>query len=108
VRHLASDSYQHARFANCGLQLLEEAGARDLVEYVDGLSEIVLPELWRQELTFDLAFVDSNHRFEAVFIDLFYLLAKLRLKLTSSPERRVQVTATRHSCKACYRLDLRS
>jgi predicted O-methyltransferase YrrM len=73
VRHLAMDPYQRTRFANCGLQLLEEAGVRDLVDYVDGRSELVLPDLLGRGSAFELAFVDGNHRFDAVFVDLFYL-----------------------------------
>lgn len=71
--HVAIDPYQHSRFGDCGLQLLEDAGVRGLVEHIDGRSEIVLPELLNSEATFDFAFVDGNHRFDAVFVDLFYL-----------------------------------
>jgi predicted O-methyltransferase YrrM len=71
--HLAIDPYQHSRFADCGLQLLEDGDVRGLVEHMDGRSELVLPELLKSEARFDLAFVDGNHRFDAVFVDLFYL-----------------------------------
>jgi predicted O-methyltransferase YrrM len=73
LHHVAIDPYQ-SRFANCGLQLLEDAAVRDMVEHLEDRSEIVLPRLLDHGLaTFDLAFVDGNHRFDAVFVDLFYL-----------------------------------
>lgn len=72
-RHLAIDPYQHSRFGNCGLQLLEDAGVRDLVDHVEGRSEILLPDLLRRGMSFDFAFIDGNHRFDGVFVDLFYL-----------------------------------
>jgi hypothetical protein len=33
TRHVTIDPYQAGRFANCGLQFLEEAGVIDLIEY---------------------------------------------------------------------------
>src|SRR6266540_2885123 len=56
-----------------GLQVLQDAGIRDLVEHHPVGSEVVLPRLAAEGTQFDLAFVDGNHRFDAVFVDLFYL-----------------------------------
>ncbi len=67
------DPFQPTRFANCGLQTLEEAGVRDLVEYHEEMSQIALPAFVKEGRQFDFAFVDGNHRFDAVFLDLFYL-----------------------------------
>ena len=73
VRHVAIDPYQRTRFANVGLQLLDEAGVADIVEFLEDGSEIVLPRLLGERRSFDLAFVDGNHRFDGVFLDLMYL-----------------------------------
>ena len=77
--HVAIDPYQHTglpghitRFRGRGLALLEEAGVRELVEFHEEGSEIVLPRLLADGRTFDLAFLDGNHRFEGVFLDLIY------------------------------------
>lgn len=43
---------------------------RDLVEFHAEESQIVLPRLLAEARRFDLAFVDGNHRFEGVFLDL--------------------------------------
>jgi predicted O-methyltransferase YrrM len=73
ARHVLVDPYQATRFANCGLQVLEDAGVAELVEYHPESSEIVLPRFLSASRSFDLAFVDGNHRFDGVFLDLVYL-----------------------------------
>jgi predicted O-methyltransferase YrrM len=72
-RHVVLDPYQETRFANLGLQSLDEAGVAHLIEYHPKGSEIVLPHFLAEGRSFDLAFVDGNHRFEGVFLDLIYL-----------------------------------
>jgi predicted O-methyltransferase YrrM len=79
ARHVATDPYQFAglpihrtTYAGVGLKILEDAGVRDLVEFHAEESQIVLPRLLADGREFDLAFLDANHRFEGVFLDLFY------------------------------------
>ncbi|HEX2379038.1 MAG TPA: class I SAM-dependent methyltransferase [Gaiellales bacterium] len=76
--HVAIDPHQSTRFAGCGLQALAEAGLAPMVELVAEPSEIVLPRLLAEGRTFDFAFVDGNHRFDGVFLDLVYLGRLLR------------------------------
>ncbi|MGH2759063.1 MAG: class I SAM-dependent methyltransferase, partial [Actinomycetota bacterium] len=76
ARHLAIDPYQTngpdgRGFASCGLRHLEEAGLISIIEHAAQESQIALPRLLAEERTFDLAFVDGNHRFERVFLDLY-------------------------------------
>jgi predicted O-methyltransferase YrrM len=66
-RHVAIDPN---RLESLGT--LEEAGVRELVEVHAEESEIVLPRLLSEGRRFDLAFIDGNHRFEGVFLDLVY------------------------------------
>jgi predicted O-methyltransferase YrrM len=73
ARHVVIDPHQSTRFANCGLQFLEEAGLAYLVEYHAEQSQIALPQFLSEGRGFDLAFVDGNHRFDGVFVDLVYL-----------------------------------
>ena len=73
ARHVAVDPHQATRFAGCGLQFLEEAGLADLVEHHAEESQLVLPRFVSEGRSFDLAFVDGNHRFDGVFLDLVYL-----------------------------------
>jgi predicted O-methyltransferase YrrM len=78
ARHVALDPYQGTRFADCGLQFLEEAGVAEMVEHHPEQSEIALPRFLGEGRSFDLAFVDGNHRFDGVFIDLIFLGRLLR------------------------------
>jgi predicted O-methyltransferase YrrM len=78
-RHVAIDPFQFrglrgqtTKFRGAGLELLEKAGVRDLVEFHEQESQIVLPRLLAEGRSFDLAFLDGNHRFEGVFLDLIY------------------------------------
>lgn len=73
ARHIAIDPYQATRFANCGLQFLDEAGVAALVEHHAEESQIVLPRFLGEARRFHLAFVDGNHRFDGVFLDLIFL-----------------------------------
>ena len=72
-RHVVIDPHQATRFSDCGLQFLEEAGVAGMVEHYAEVSETALPRLLGEGRSFDLAFVDGNHRFDGVFVDLFYL-----------------------------------
>ena len=79
VGHVATDPYQFSAlpmhqttYVGVGLQILEEAGVRDLVEFYAEESQIVLPRLLAEGREFDVSFLDGNHRFEGVFLDLIY------------------------------------
>jgi predicted O-methyltransferase YrrM len=73
ARHVVIDPNQSTRFANCGLQFIDDAGVSELIDHHNEQSQIVLPRLQSERRTFDLAFVDGNHRFEGAFVDLVYL-----------------------------------
>lgn len=73
AHHVTIDPNQQRGFSGAGLQLVREAGVADLVEFHEAPSELLLPRLVSEGRTFDLAFVDGNHRFEHVFLDLTYL-----------------------------------
>jgi len=73
ARHVAVDPYQATRFGDCGLQVLEDAGVASLVEHHAAESQLALPRFLSEGRRFDLAFVDGNHRFDGVFLDLVYL-----------------------------------
>jgi predicted O-methyltransferase YrrM len=72
ARHVAIDPHLPNSHVDAGLRTLEEAGVRGLVEFHAEGSEVVLPRLLAEGRRFDLAFVDGNHRFEGVFLDLAF------------------------------------
>lgn len=71
--HVAIDPHQATSFADCGVQLLEEAGVVERVEIHAEDSRLLLPRFAREGRPFDFAFIDGNHRFDGVFLDLMYL-----------------------------------
>jgi len=78
ARHVVVDPFQARSFAGRGLRALDEAGVISLVEFHAELSQIALPAFLREGRRFDFGFVDGNHRFDSVFVDLFYLGRLLR------------------------------
>ena len=78
ARHVTLDPYQEERFGGVALQLLEDAGVRDLVELREEESQLALPRLVAEGRTFDLAVADGNHRFDGLFVDLVYLARLVR------------------------------
>lgn len=78
VRHTAVDPFQTSSFASLGRQHLAEAGVANLVEVHEEESQLVLPRMVAEGRSFDFAFVDGNHRFDRVFLDLVYLGRLLR------------------------------
>lgn len=74
----AVDPNQESAFHNAGVGALDDAGVGAMVEVLIAPSQIALPELRATGSTFDFAFVDANHRFDGVFVDLVNLAALLR------------------------------
>lgn len=78
AKHVVIDPYQSTRFGDCGLQFLDEAGVAGLVEFHPDESQLALPRFVSEGRQFDFAFVDGNHLFDAVFVDLVYLARLVR------------------------------
>ncbi len=78
ARHVVVDPFQAQSFSNRGLQALDEAGVISLVEFHAETSQIALPAFLQEGRRFDFGFVDGNHPFDSVFVDLFYLSRLLR------------------------------
>jgi len=72
-RFITIDPNQYSRFLNVGLQLLREVGVIEHVDFHKDPSEIALPRLITAKEKAEFAVVDGNHRFEHVFVDLFFL-----------------------------------
>jgi predicted O-methyltransferase YrrM len=77
-RHVAIDPFQAESWNGAGLRTLREAGVEDLVEVIEEESQLALPRLVAEGREFDLAFVDGDHRFEGVFLDLYFMSRLVR------------------------------
>jgi len=78
--HIAIDPgpvYHHGTevLDRCGLGLLnlERCGYRDMVEFHEAPSELVLPDLLKRGQRIDFAFVDGWHTFDHCLLDFFYV-----------------------------------
>jgi predicted O-methyltransferase YrrM len=72
-RHVAIDPFQAESWNGAGLRTLKEAGVEEHVEVIEEESQLALPRLVAEGREFDLAFVDGDHRFEGVFLDLYFM-----------------------------------
>src|ERR687891_2565196 len=77
-RHTAIDPFQRESWNGAGLRTLREAGVEDLVDVIEEESQLALPRLVAEGREFDFAFVDGDHRFEGVFLDLYYMTRLVR------------------------------
>jgi predicted O-methyltransferase YrrM len=107
IGHVALDPYQfeslpvhRTLYEGVGVAALEEAGVRDLVELHVERSETALPRLLAEGRSFDLAFIDGNHRFEGVFLDLAYCGKLLRPGAVVFVDD-TQLPAVRHAVRFC-------
>jgi predicted O-methyltransferase YrrM len=72
-RHIAIDPFQQESWNGAGLRTLREAGVGDVVQVIQEESQLALPRLVADGRQFDFAFVDGDHRFEGVFLDLYFM-----------------------------------
>jgi predicted O-methyltransferase YrrM len=77
-RHVAIDPLQRESWNGAGLRTLREAGVEELVEVIEEQSQLALPRLVAEGREFDFAFVDGDHRFEGVFLDLYFMTRLVR------------------------------
>ncbi|HKP21835.1 MAG TPA: class I SAM-dependent methyltransferase [Thermoleophilaceae bacterium] len=77
-RHVAVDPFQAASWNGAGLRTLRDAGVEDLVEVIEEESQLALPRLVAEGREFDLGFIDGDHRFDAFFLDLYYMTRLVR------------------------------
>lgn len=75
---VSMDPWQASGFGNAGRRHLREAGASDLHTLFQERAEAVLPRLIAAGRRFDAAFIDGDHRFDGVFIDIFYAVRLVR------------------------------
>jgi predicted O-methyltransferase YrrM len=76
--HVVVDPFQAESWNGAGLRTLREAGVEELVEVIEEESQLALPRLVGEGREFDLAFVDGDHRFEGVFLDLYFMTRLVR------------------------------
>ncbi len=70
--HVVVDPKQTSKYRGVGEQMLRAARVAQFVEFHQDYSEFLLPRLVCEGRVFDFVFIDGGHRFDNVFVDLFY------------------------------------
>jgi predicted O-methyltransferase YrrM len=70
--HTVMDPFQTSIFHDAGRRVIKEAGVEQLVDFHQDHSEYVLPRLLR-EPPLRYGVYRRRHRFDHVFVDLFYI-----------------------------------
>jgi predicted O-methyltransferase YrrM len=77
-RHVAIDPFQRESWNGAGRRTLRDAGVDDMVDVIEEESQLALPRLVREGHEYDFAFVDGDHRYEGVFLDLYFMTRLVR------------------------------
>ena len=70
--HVAIDAYQTSYWKRAGTIAIESAGIDDIVEIIEEDSALILPQFALGGRRFDIIFIDGNHLFEGVLLDLVF------------------------------------
>ena len=71
-KHVVIDPLQSTNYKSIGMLNLKRAGLDDLIEFYEQPSHLILPDLVRHDQKFELVFIDGNHLFDYVIVDVFY------------------------------------
>jgi predicted O-methyltransferase YrrM len=106
--HTVIDPFQNGKWRGLGLRNLTQAGYRQLVEFREAPSEVVLPQLLADGRTLDFAFIDGLHRFDQVMVEFYYINRLLEpggVVVFDDANRRSVTRALRHAMTyPCYEL----
>lgn len=72
-RHVAIDPHQSTQWHDIGTLNLERGGFSGLTELIQQPSEIALPELLKNNASFDFGLIDGWHTFDHTLLDFFYV-----------------------------------
>jgi predicted O-methyltransferase YrrM len=72
ARDVVVEPFPDEFFGGAGLQTIRDAGLEDVVQLIQGPSQLLLPQMVSEGRRFDLALIDGDHSFDGVFLDLCY------------------------------------
>ena len=72
-KHVVIDKFQNAYWEGHGLDLIEQAGYAEQVEFLEEYCYLALPQLLMQNQKFDFAYVDSTKQLDWLMMNFFYL-----------------------------------
>jgi len=67
------DAFQSSTWNTVGIYNLKKAGFETVFTFHEELSEICLPGMLKEGMTFDFALIDGFHAFDQTLVDFFYI-----------------------------------
>ncbi len=71
-KHYAIDPFQKA-YRKIGLENIKRLGLLKYLEFKNDFSYNALPQLLKEGVKIDFAFIDGSHKFDDAFIDFYYI-----------------------------------
>ncbi len=71
--HYAIDPFQKQDFNNLGLENIRNCGFGNHLRFMNGFSHHILPDLFKEKVKLDFAFIDGSHTFDDIFVDFYYI-----------------------------------
>jgi len=73
-KHIVIDPfYKTAWNSSIGIENMKKLGFSKLLTHYNDYSHNVLPQLIKKGLKLDFAFIDGDHRYDAIFVDYYYI-----------------------------------
>lgn len=69
---ISVDSLGLTHYKGCGLKNVERSGLQNFHKYINGASQIVLPQLLVQQFKCDFVFIDTSHQFDQTIMECYY------------------------------------
>lgn len=71
--NIVIDPFQLAWYQGVALATLEKYGLSSFVQHHDQRSDLFLAKFWGENNRIQFAFIDGDHRIDAVFVDFYYV-----------------------------------
>lgn len=72
-RHCAIDKFENDGWEGYGLDLIQQAGYSEYLDFIDKYCYEALPELMLAGKKFDFAYIDSTKQFDWLMLNFFYI-----------------------------------
>jgi predicted O-methyltransferase YrrM len=72
-KHLIIDKFENSDWEGVGLELIDQAGYSDKIEFREEFCYRVLPKLLEEGRKFNFAYIDSTKQLDWLMVDFFYI-----------------------------------
>jgi hypothetical protein len=72
LKLVSCDPFQEDDYNDSGLKKIKAANLQDRHTHLNAFSDRALPKLLEEKASFDLVFIDGDHKFSGAFVDFHY------------------------------------